>query len=76
MRSNGVLQRGYTGDSQLYDDMEIGLGNMRRLGWSRVDVALTNPNQVEYPVGQSVQMNVLMWNCRGALNPDFKRRIF
>lgn len=49
---------------------------LRRLGWSRVDVALTNPNQVEYPVGQSVQMNVLMWNYRGALNPDFKRRIF
>jgi len=21
-------------------------------------------------------MNILMWNCRGALNADFKRRIF
>ncbi|XP_075643190.1 uncharacterized protein LOC142614539 [Castanea sativa] len=21
-------------------------------------------------------MTILMWNCRGALNPDFKRRIF
>lgn len=27
-------------------------------------------------MGQSIQMNILMWNCKGALNPDFRRRIF
>ena len=35
-----------------------------------------NPNPMEVPLGQFVEMNILMWNCRGALNPDFKRRIF
>ena len=37
---------------------------------------MMNPNSVEVPLGQFAQMNILMWNCRGALNPDFKRRIF
>ncbi|XP_030963126.1 uncharacterized protein LOC115984297 [Quercus lobata] len=41
-----------------------------------VDVALMNPNRIEYPLGQFAQMNVLMWNYRGELKPDFKRRIF
>ena len=41
-----------------------------------VDAALMNPNQIEYSLGQFAQVNVLMWNYRGALNPDFKRRIF
>lgn len=41
-----------------------------------VDAALLNPNPVEVPLGQFVQMNILMWNCKGALNPDFKRRIY
>ena len=49
---------------------------LRRLGWSMIDAAMMNPNQVEVPIGQSVQMNILMWNYRGALNPDFKRKIF
>ena len=31
-----------------------------------------NPNPMEVPLGQFVEMNILMWNCRGALNPDFK----
>ena len=35
-----------------------------------------NPNPIEYPLGQFTQMNVLMWNYRGALKLDFKRRIF
>ena len=39
-------------------------------------MAIMNPNQVEVPIVQFVQMNILKWNCRGALNPDFKRRIF
>ena len=37
---------------------------------------MMNPNPVEVQLGQFVKMNILMWNCRGALNPDFKRRIF
>jgi len=41
-----------------------------------VDAAMMNPNPVEVPLGQFVQMNTVMWNCRGALNPDFKRRIY
>ena len=41
-----------------------------------VEVAMMNPSQVEIPMGQSIQMNILMWNCKGALNPDFRRRIF
>lgn len=49
---------------------------LRRLGWSMIDAAMMNPNQVKVLVGQFVQMNILMWNCRGALNLDFKRRIF
>ena len=36
----------------------------------------TNPSKIKIPLGQFVKMNVLLWNCRGALNPDFKRRIF
>ena len=49
---------------------------LRRLGWTMVDAAMTNPNPVEVPLGQFVKMNILMWNCKGALNHDFKRRIF
>ena len=43
-----------------------------------VDAAVmdTNPLEIEVPLGQFVKMNMLLWNCRGALNPDFKRRIF
>ncbi|XP_065638284.1 uncharacterized protein LOC136071198 [Quercus suber] len=33
------------------------------------------PNQVEVPCGNFVNMNILLWNCRGALNADFKRRV-
>ena len=35
-----------------------------------------NPSEIEVLLGQFVNMNVLLWNCRGALNSDFKRRIF
>ena len=41
-----------------------------------IEVATMNPSQAEYPLDQCAKMNVLMWNFRGALNPDFKRRIF
>ncbi|XP_023878054.1 uncharacterized protein LOC111990509 [Quercus suber] len=49
---------------------------LRRLGWSMVEAAAMNPSRVEVPMGQFVKMNILMWNCRGALNLDFKRRVF
>ena len=32
--------------------------------------------EIDVPLGQFVNMNILLWNCRGALNADFKRRIF
>ena len=41
-----------------------------------VEAATMNPSQVEVPMGQFVKMNILMWNYRDALNPDFKRRVF
>ena len=49
---------------------------LRSLGWSMVEAAAMNPSHVEVPMDQFVKMNILMWNCRGALNPDFKRRVF
>ncbi|KAL0014984.1 hypothetical protein SO802_002053 [Lithocarpus litseifolius] len=49
---------------------------LRKLGWSMVDAAMMNPSPMEVLLGQFVKMNILMWNCRGALNTDFKRRIF
>ena len=36
----------------------------------------TNPMEIEVPLGHFVKMNILLWNCREALNADFKRRIF
>ena len=33
------------------------------------------PGPIEVPIGGLVKMNILMWNYRGALNADFKRRI-
>ena len=33
------------------------------------------PNQVEIPNGGFVKMNFLLWNYRGALNNNFKRRV-
>ena len=43
-----------------------------------VDAAIMNPNphEIEVPLSQFVKMNILLWNCRGALNVDFKRRFF
>lgn len=35
-----------------------------------------NPSDIEVPLGQFVKMNILFWNCNGALNADFKQRIF
>ena len=41
-----------------------------------VEALMLNPRPIEVTLGQFVKMNILMWNCRRALNPDFKRRIF
>lgn len=41
-----------------------------------MDAVMMNPNPIEVPLGKFVKMSILMWNCKGALNPDFKRRIF
>ncbi|XP_075673322.1 uncharacterized protein LOC142642784 isoform X2 [Castanea sativa] len=51
---------------------------LRRMGWSMVEAAAmnANPSKIKVPLGQFVKMNVLLRNCREALNPDFKRRIF
>ena len=49
---------------------------LRRLGWSMVEATAMNPSRVEIPMDQFVKMNILLWNCRGALNLDFKRRVF
>jgi len=40
-----------------------------------IKVATMMPNPIEVPVGGFVKMNILLWNCRGALNADFKRRV-
>jgi len=48
------------------------------MGWSMVEaVAMNaNPSEIEVPFSHFVKMNVLLWNYRGALNTDFKMRIF
>ena len=33
----------------------------------------TNPPEI--PNNHCAKMNIIMWNCRGALNPDFKGRV-
>ena len=32
-------------------------------------------NKAKVLIGQLVRMKILMWNCRGALNPEFKSRV-
>ena len=51
---------------------------LMRMGWSMVESATmsANPPEIEVPLSQFVKMNILLWNCRGALNADFIRRIF
>ena len=51
---------------------------LRRMGWSMVETAVmnTNPMEIEVPLGHFVKMNILLWNCKGALNADFKRKNF
>ncbi|XP_050269430.1 uncharacterized protein LOC126713652 [Quercus robur] len=49
---------------------------LRRLGWSMIALAKIGSNSMEIPNNHCSQMNILLWNCRGALNRDFKRRVF
>jgi len=57
-------------------DWITGKDLLRRIGWSMVEVATLNPSPIKVPLGKFVKMNILIWNYRGALNPDFTRRIF
>ena len=40
-----------------------------------MEAAIMMPNPIKVPVGGFVKMNILLWNCRGALNADFKKRV-
>ena len=46
---------------------------LRRMGWSMVDTTSmnANPSEIKVPLGQFFNINILLWNCRGALNADF-----
>ena len=48
---------------------------LRRLGWSMIASARMGTNPLEIPNNHCAKMNIIMWNCRGSLNPDFKRRV-
>ena len=41
-----------------------------------MEVAAMMPNPVEVKVRKFVNMNILLWNCRVALNVDFKMKVF
>ena len=77
MRPIDMLQKGYIRDFKYMmiwkPEWNSSKDLLRRLGWTMVDAAIMNPNLMEVPLGQFIVMNILMWNCRGALNPDFKR---
>ena len=49
---------------------------LRRLGWSMIASTMMGTNPMEVPNINCSQMNILLWNCRGALNGDFSRRVF
>ena len=51
---------------------------LRKMGWSMVEATTMNinPQEIEVLLSQFIKMNVLLWNCRSALNQDFPRRIF
>ena len=48
---------------------------LRRLGWSMITSSMVGPNLMEISNNHCAQMNILLWNCRCALNMDFKRRV-
>ena len=41
-----------------------------------MEVATMGSNSIEFPNTNCAKMNILLWNCRGALNADFARRIY
>ena len=43
---------------------------LRTMEWSMMEAATMMPNPVEVPVGKFANMNILLWNCRGALNAN------
>lgn len=49
---------------------------LRRLGWSMITSTKMGTNPMEIPNNHCSQMNILLWNCKGDLNGDFKRRVF
>ena len=38
--------------------------------------AMMGSNHIKISNDFCTQMNILLWNCRGVLNVDFKRRIY
>ncbi|XP_030925036.1 uncharacterized protein LOC115952092 [Quercus lobata] len=48
---------------------------LRRLGCSMIATARMGTEPVEIPNNHCAKMNILLWNCRGALGLDFKRRV-
>ena len=49
---------------------------LRSLGWSMMKNAMMGSNHIKISNDFCTQMNILLWNCRGVLNVDFKRRIY
>ena len=41
-----------------------------------IALAMMGTNPMEVPKINCSQMNILLWNCRGALNGDFMRRVY
>ena len=76
VRRTSMLQRGHLGYFEAYDRMETELdcfqGFVEEDG---MEYGGCNHDELQ-PIGQFVKMNILLRNCRGALNADFKRRIF
>ena len=49
---------------------------LKEMGWSLLEQMRTLPQIDECPTPDlSLLMNIIMWNCRGALNPNFRRSI-
>ena len=80
MRSPSLLQGGNSGILNYLvvwkPDWVASKDLLRRMGWSMIASSMRGPNQIEFPIEFYTQMNILLWNCRGALNSDFKRRVF
>ncbi len=49
---------------------------LKDIGWSLMEQMRSLPQIDECPTPDlSLIMNIIMWNCRGALNPNFHRSI-